>query len=78
MISAAKSVSYGKGKTVPLTPALHPEGDRTRLSMAYATSGGLQSPEDAVKRHVCMTMAAASAAATSNAPLVAPQALLQP
>ena len=71
VISAAQSVSYGKGKTVPLTLTLRTEGDGTRLALAYATSGGLLSPEDAVKRHFCMTVAAAAAGATSGAPPVA-------
>ena len=61
VISAAQSVSYGKGKSVPLTVTLRAEGDGTRIAISYATSGGLVSPEDAIRRHFCMTMAAAAA-----------------
>ena len=64
VISAAQSVSYGKGKSVPLTVTLKEEGGNTRVSLSYATTGGVMSPEDAIKRHFCMTIAAAAQAAT--------------
>ena len=60
VISATQSISYGKGKTVPLTLTIRGEGDGTRISISYATSVGLISPEDAIKRHFCMTMSAAA------------------
>ena len=66
VISAAQSVSYGKGKTVPLTLTFRPEADGTRVAIAYATSVGLLSPEDAIKRHFCMTMAAAASGSTQE------------
>lgn len=60
VISAMQTVSYGQGKTVPLGIVMQPEGGNLRVSMNYATSGGVMSPEDAIKRHFCMTIAAAA------------------
>lgn len=62
VLSAAQSVSYGQGKTVPLGIIIQPEGDAVRISVNYATSGGMLSPEDAIKRHFCATVAAAGSA----------------
>ena len=61
VISANQTVSYGKGKTVPLNISVQPDGNGTRISLTYATSGGVTSPEDAIKRHFCLTVAAAEA-----------------
>lgn len=60
VISAAQSVSYGNGKAVPLSITFREEGGGTRIAISYATSGGLFSPEEAIKRHFCLTVAAAS------------------
>ena len=60
VISAVQSASHGKGKTVPLTVTLKEDGAGTRVAITYATSGGMFSPEDAIKRHFCLTVAAAS------------------
>lgn len=60
VISAAQSVSYGNGKTVPLTLTFKDEGGATRIGLSYATSGGVMSPEDAIKNHFCLTIAAIS------------------
>lgn len=60
VVSAAQSVSYGNGKKVPLTITLAEEVEGTRIGISYATSGGLHSPEDAIRRHFCLTVAAAS------------------
>jgi len=60
VISAAQSVSYGQGKTVPLTLTFKNEGDGIRIDLSYATSGGMMSPEDAIKNHFCQTIMAAS------------------
>lgn len=59
-ISAAQSVSYGKGKTVPLNIVLQDEGGNVRVDLHYATSGGMLSPEDAIRKHFCLTIAAAA------------------
>lgn len=67
VISAAQSVSYGKGKSAPLSVTVRPASGALRVSMSYATSGGTFSPEDAVKRHFCLTLAA-MAQATADAP----------
>lgn len=59
VISATQSVSYGKGKTVPLTinvEDLKPSG--VKVTIGYATSGGVTSPLEAIKKHFCATMAA--------------------
>lgn len=67
-ISAAQTVSYGKGKTVPLNVVLQSEGSNLRIDVNYATSGGLIAPEGAIKKHFCATVAAASnGSAASNA-----------
>ena len=60
VISAAQSVSSGKGKTVPLSVILQPDGSNLKISMSYATPGGVMSPEGAIKQHFCQTIAAAS------------------
>jgi hypothetical protein len=58
VISASQQVSYGRGKTVPLGIVVRPDGRGSKVSIAYATAGGLMSPEDAVKTHFCKTMSA--------------------
>jgi hypothetical protein len=68
VISAVQSVSYGKGKSVPLGIVMQPDAGNLRISMNYATSGGVMSPEDAIKRHFCMTIAAAGEGGASAAP----------
>lgn len=71
VISAAQSISYGKGKTVPLNVVLSDIGADTRIAITYATSTGVSSPEDAIKRHFCMTLAAAADSTKGgNAPIV--------
>lgn len=82
VISAAQTVSYGQGKTVPLGIVLQPDGGNLRISMNYATSGGVMSPDDAIKRHFCMTIASASeggasAPAARNTGVVPPPAQAQ-
>jgi len=65
VISAAQSVSYGQGKSVPLNITLRAEGDGTRIALQYATSGGVMSPEDAIRKHFCLTVDAAAAGGSS-------------
>jgi hypothetical protein len=77
VISAAQTVSFGKGKTVPLGVIIQPDAGNLKISMNYATSGGVMSPEDAIKKHFCLTIAAASeggsaAQAANNTGVVPP------
>lgn len=59
VITAAQSASFSKGKTAPLNIVIRSEpSGGARVSMVYALSGGLISPEDAVRKHFCLTMAA--------------------
>jgi hypothetical protein len=60
VISAAQTVSYGQGKTAPLSVVIQPDAGNLKISMSYATSGGVMSPEDAIRKHFCLTIAAAS------------------
>ena len=64
VISAMQSVSHGKGKTVPLSVIIQPDAGNLKISMSYATPGGVMSPEDAIKKHFCLTIAAASEGGT--------------
>lgn len=74
VLSAAQSVSYGKGKTVPLSVTVQEDGGSLRVTMSYATSGGVVSPEEAIKRHFCMTIAAMGQAAAGGGAAPAPAA----
>lgn len=40
VISAAQTVSFGKGKTAPLGVLIQPDAGNLKISMNYATSGG--------------------------------------
>lgn len=57
VISAAQDVSFGNGKTAPLNIIVEKNGNGVKVSMTYATSGGVSSPEDAVKNHFCNSLA---------------------
>lgn len=58
IISAVQDVSYGQGKTVPLNIVVEEYGDKgSKVSITYATSGGVSSPTEAVKKHFCATLA---------------------
>lgn len=65
VISAVQSVSFGKGKTVPLSVILQPDAGNLKISMNYATSTGTMSPEEAIKSHFCLTIAAAADGASA-------------
>lgn len=77
VISAAQSASYGKGKGVPLNVVVRPDSGGTRLSLTYSTPGGVHSPEDAIRRHFCLTAEAAHAA-MSPSPASSTVAVAQP
>ena len=57
VISASQVVSHGKGKTAPLNIVVEEKGAGSKVSMTYSTSGGVSSPDDAVKNHFCATLA---------------------
>ncbi len=78
VISAAQSVSYGNGKNVPLTITFREESGGTRIAISYATSGGVFSPEDAIKRHFCLTVAAAAGGVKDVNAMETPQAVIAP
>ncbi len=59
VISAAQSSSSGSGKVVPLNITLAESGADTRINLNYTTPLGVLSPEDAIKKHFCLTIAAA-------------------
>lgn len=77
VISAAQTVSFGKGKTVPLGIVFQPDAGNLKMSMNYATSGGVMSPEAAIKKHFCLTIAAAADGA-SPAPAAANTGVVPP
>ncbi len=58
IISASQTVSFGKGKTVPLNISFEAKNKGVNVSMTYATSGGVISPLDAIKNKFCSTMEA--------------------
>jgi len=57
VISASQVVSSGNGKTAPLNIVVEKNGAGSKVSMTYSTSGGVSSPEDAVKKDFCDTLA---------------------
>lgn len=58
-ISAAQSSSYSSGKLVPLNIAMADSGSDTLISLSYIVPLGSLSPDDAVQKHFCLTIAAA-------------------
>jgi hypothetical protein len=70
-------------KRVPLAILLSPDGVNTKLAFTYQTPAGVHSPEDAIKKHFCSTVVAATntvraGAATPIAAAVAAPAPQQP
>jgi hypothetical protein len=57
-ISASRTVSYGQGKTVPLNITIESINNDVKVSMTYATSGGVTSPLEAITKHFCSTIEA--------------------
>ncbi len=74
IISAAQSVSYGKGKTVPLNIVVAAEQGGSKVAMMYATGAGVMSPEDAIKKHFCLTLAAVAGGTSAGTDSPAPAA----
>lgn len=60
-ISAMQADAYARGRSVPLNIQIQQQGSNdTRIGINYIVSGAAFSPEDAIKRHFCMTIAAAA------------------
>lgn len=58
VISANQPVSFSDGKTVPLNIVVEDYGSGgSKVSLNYATAGGLHSPQEAVLKHFCEMMA---------------------
>jgi hypothetical protein len=60
-ISAAQTVNMRNGKNVPLTITMKADGANTTMAMSYLTPLGVISPDEAIKKHFCATVAAAAA-----------------
>jgi len=61
MISASQTVSYGKGKTVPLNPLVKARsGGGVRVEVLFQMSGGLSVSEDSVRKSFCNIIEAAA------------------
>jgi hypothetical protein len=58
-ITASQDVSYGAGKTAPLNVIIEEAPSGAKISITYALSGGVASPEKAVMESFCKTIAAA-------------------
>ncbi len=58
IISASQTVSYGKGKTVPLNISFEPQNNGVKVAMTYVTSGGVTSPLNSIVNHFCSTIEA--------------------
>lgn len=72
VISAAQSVSYSKGKSAPLSITMRAGASGAlRVSLSFVNYPGSISPEDAVRRHFCLTLAAMGQAAAEGSPGVA-------
>lgn len=59
VISAQQSATMVSGRGAPMGILVLPEGNGTRVAMHFGTLAGQMSPADAVKRHFCLTIAAA-------------------
>ncbi|MDR1063558.1 MAG: hypothetical protein LBL48_06455 [Azoarcus sp.] len=53
IISASQTVSYGKGKTVPLNVGIEGNKGGVRVNISFVLSGGVTSPVDAVRKEFC-------------------------
>ncbi|MAZ66374.1 MAG: hypothetical protein CMF25_04630 [Kangiellaceae bacterium] len=58
IISASQNVSFGDGKTAPLTISVDSSSGGSEVRMSYSISGGVTAPVDAVKDHFCATIEA--------------------
>lgn len=79
VISAAQTASLSHGKTMPLSITVQGEGGGSKISMQFSLKGGAYSPVDAVKRHMCLTVAAAASSAVGEStPAPAPAVAVAP
>ncbi len=60
-------------KRVPLSILISPDGVNTKMAFSYLTPTGVHSPEDAIKKHFCSTVVAATntARVAAAAPIAA-------
>lgn len=58
IISASQDVSFGNGKTAPLNISVDETSNGIKVSMSFATSGGVSAPTESVKDHFCATIQA--------------------
>lgn len=62
IISAGQEVSYGAGKSAPLSITVEKIGEgNSKISIAYSISGGISAAEKDVIKSFCQTIASASA-----------------
>lgn len=59
IISAAQSVSFGKGSTAPLTILIESSGNGSKATATFRTGGGQTTKEDTVKEKLCSYLGAA-------------------
>lgn len=67
MISSMQSEAYARGKQVPLNVQVTSDNQNARIGINYTVTGLAFSPEDAIKRHFCLTFAAAKVNSTLTA-----------
>ncbi len=53
ILSAAKTVSFGDGKTAPLNITFDEQNNGVKASIAFSTSSGVASPSEAVMKSFC-------------------------
>jgi len=58
-ISSMQSEAYARGKRMPLNVQVTADHQNARIGINYTVTGLAFSPEDAIKRHFCLTFAAA-------------------
>ena len=58
IVSASQTVSYGAGKTAPLSVGVDEVESGVEISISFSISGGVSSPVDAVKEEFCAIMLA--------------------
>lgn len=53
VISASQTVSYGRGKTAPLSVSFDQEKGGLQMELSFSISGGLTTPVEAVQKFFC-------------------------
>lgn len=60
VITAGQDVSYGEGNTAPLNVMVEEAGEKVKVSLSYAISGGVSAGKGAVVKSFCQTISAAN------------------